>query len=273
VLIMVPSVNQFAAFIAALQERGLKSSSILSIASCVRAVFTFVGNPIVDSHLLQSVLLGVRKSSPPQPRYKDTWDVSLLVRHIQRVWPDNSALSDEEIRNKAMVLLRLSLLARSSDIARALMPSFTPQGMLVSFESPKETRASITTAPLPVNSAPDTSVCPVSAVQEWISRSKDWRSNQESRFLFLRLDPSHAPLSSQRVAKVTMDLMRSAGIDVKQFKAASTRSAAATKALDAGCEVDSVMKLGRWSSRSVFDKFYNRSIRVPDIIDLSTQVQ
>jgi hypothetical protein len=41
------------------------------------------------------------------------------------------------------------------------VPSFTPQGMLVSFESPKETRASITTAPLPVNSASDTSVCPV----------------------------------------------------------------------------------------------------------------
>lgn len=146
------------------------------------------------------------------------------------------------------------------------VPSFTPQGMLVSFESPKETRASITTAPLPVNSASDTSVCPVSAVQEWISRYKDWLSNQESRFLFLRPDPSHAPLSSQRVAKVTMDLMRSAGIDVKQFKAA-------TKALDAGCEVDSVMKLRRWSSHSVFDKFYNRSIRVPDIIDLSSQVQ
>jgi hypothetical protein len=71
--------------------------------------------------ILEPVLLGVRKSSPPQPRYKDTWDVSLLVRHIQRVWPDNSALSDEEIRNKAMVLLRLSLLARSSDIARALL--------------------------------------------------------------------------------------------------------------------------------------------------------
>jgi hypothetical protein len=73
------------------------------------------------------------------------------------------------------------------------VPSFTPQGMLVSFESPKETRASITTAPLPVNSASDTSVCPVSAVQEWISRPKDWLSNQDSRFLFLRLDPSHAP--------------------------------------------------------------------------------
>jgi hypothetical protein len=111
------------------------------------------------------------------------------------------------------------------------VPSLTPQGMLVSFESPKETRASITTAPWPVNSTSDTSVCPVSAVQEWISRYKDWRSSQESRFLFLRLDPSHAPLSSQSVAKVTMDLMRYAGIDVKQFKAASTRFAAATKAL------------------------------------------
>ncbi len=270
---MEPNVNQFAAFITALQERNLKSSSILSVATCVRAVFTFVGTPIADSHLLQSVLLGIRKSAPPQPRYRDTWDVSQLVHHIKQAWPDNATLSDEEIRNKAMVLLRLSLLARSSDIARALMPSFTSQGMLVSFEAPKETRAPVTTTPLPVSPAADPSVCPVGAVQEWISRSKGWRSNQESRFLFLRLDPSHAPLSSQRVAKITLEFMRSAGIDVKQFKAASTRSAAATKAVDAGCEVDAVMKLGRWSSRSVFDKFYNRSLRVPDIIDISTQVQ
>lgn len=268
-----PDVNNIAAFITALQERSLKSASILSIVSSIRAVFTFIGAPVADSYLLQSVLLGVRKSAPPQPRYKDTWDISVLVNYIKRSWPDNSALDNETLRNKAMVLLRLSLLARSSDIARALMPSFTEEGMLVSFEATKETRASVTTTPLPVYPVADPDICPVSAVREWISRSSDWRSSAEGRFLFLRLDPSHAPISSQRVAKVTLDAMRSAGIDVKKFKAASTRSAAATKALDAGCEVDTVMKLGRWSSRSVFDKFYNRSLRVPDIIELSTQVQ
>jgi hypothetical protein len=247
---------------------------VLSLHNAVRTFFAAIGSPVQDSHLVDSVLLGIRKSAPPQPRYRDTWDISKVVQFIKQSWPNNDLLSTEVLRNKCIILLRLCLLARSSDLARALAPPVPGDDTLVhiSFESTKETRAAVITQPLPVRTAVDPDICPVRALRDWLSRSETWRTHTSSRFLFLRLDPPHEPLTSQRIAKVTLDIMASAGIDTKKFKAASTRSAAATKALDSGVDVDSVMKLGRWSSRTVFDTFYNRSLRVPDIIQLSTQV-
>ena len=38
--------------------------------------------------------------------------------------------------------------------------------------------------------------------------------------------------------------------------------AVVSRALDLGASIDDVMRAGRWKSKSVFDKFYNRSKHV-----------
>ena len=44
----------------------------------------------------------------------------------------------------------------------------------------------------------------------------------------------------------------------KHFKGGSIRMAAATKALDDGCDPRIVMQIGRWRSWYILDAFYNR---------------
>jgi hypothetical protein len=49
-----------------------------------------------------------------------------------------------------------------------------------------------------------------------------------------------------------------AGVDTLVFKAGSLCGASATKAINSGVSTEDVMWTGRWSSWTVFDRFYNR---------------
>ena len=68
------------------------------------------------------------------------------------------------------------------------------------------------------------------------------------------------PVSSQRFSKWIVDVLERCGVDVSKFNAHSIRSAAATSMLQSGHSVDEVMRRAHWKSRSVFRKFYGRSL-------------
>jgi hypothetical protein len=59
-----------------------------------------------------------------------------------------------------------------------------------------------------------------------------------------------------------MDLIvfvRKAGIATASFGAQFTRSATASKAVDSGNPVGSILRAGNWASEATFNRFYNRS--------------
>ena len=64
--------------------------------------------------------------------------------------------------------------------------------------------------------------------------------------------------------------MELTGIDVEKFKSHSTCMSVASKALDKGISMDEVMRAGRWRSKTVFDRFYNRSKHL-DVVHLILQ--
>jgi hypothetical protein len=53
--------------------------------------------------------------------------------------------------------------------------------------------------------------------------------------------------------------LQAAEIDIKVFKAHSTRATAAFKALDKEASVDSIMRAECWKSKEVFNSFYNQA--------------
>ena len=66
-------------------------------------------------------------------------------------------------------------------------------------------------------------------------------------------------VGKETLSKDIVSCMTEAGIDVSIFKAHSIRGAAASKMRDEGASVDDILRLGRWSSSSVFNTFYNRA--------------
>jgi integrase len=109
-------------------------------------------------------------------------------------------------------------------------------------------------------------VCPATAIEEYLQRTNIWRNNNKQK-LFLSIRGQHGPLSSQRIAKYLLQSMKDAGIDIDKFKAHSIRGASATKLLDKGVSAEDVMRAGRWSSYSVFNRFYDRASRTVNVIN------
>ena len=52
-------------------------------------------------------------------------------------------------------------------------------------------------------------------------------------------------------------MLKDAGIDVEIFSSHSTRGAAASKAVEVGASLASVLSAGHWASSSTFKKFYH----------------
>lgn len=99
------------------------------------------------------------------------------------------------------------------------------------------------------------SICAAYAIEEYLRRTEEFRDNVEGdNNLFLSLDGLHS-LSSQSIAKLCKSMMDNARIP-SRFTAGSIRHAAACAAIDAGVPVDEVLKIGRWRSREVFEKYY-----------------
>ena len=60
---------------------------------------------------------GVFNSRPPEPRYSQTWEVSLVLDYIKALGP-NEKLSLKLLSRKLATLLALVLAHRSSDLSR-----------------------------------------------------------------------------------------------------------------------------------------------------------
>ena len=66
------------------------------------------------------------------------------------------------------------------------------------------------------------------------------------------------PVGAQTCSRWMKQVMHSAGVST-HWTGGSIRMAGSSKALDEGEPIDAVMSIGRWTSWSVFKKFYDRS--------------
>ena len=115
-------------------EDGLQHRTINSIRSAVSMTHDQVEDAPIGQHLLVTrPLKGVYNLRPPQPRYSDTWNVDMVIRHLQSLG-NYSKLTLKVLGQKLALLMALVEASRSSEI-HALdvrYRVFKPEGMLFS---------------------------------------------------------------------------------------------------------------------------------------------
>ena len=77
--------------------------------------------------------------------------------------------------------------------------------------------------------------------------------------LFISHVKLHKAVKPCTISKWILGLLELLGIDINTFEAHSTRAAATSKATSLGVSLAEVLKRGRWSNSSTFQKFYLRS--------------
>ena len=98
------------------------------------------------------------------------------------------------------------------------------------------------------------------------NKSREWRiRNNASKLsypdqLFLSSRELHQAVTKPTVAKWMVDMIRKAGVDVSTYTSHSTRGASTSKAASLGVPIDTIVKQGNWSNKSIFEKFYYKPI-------------
>jgi len=198
-----------------------------------------------------------------------------MVLEFWRNQPPNKDLELPDLRMKLIILLKLAIMGRSADIVaidRNMVNWNDTQFELKLFQRKGDATLSWSDGQkFPFLPAEDEKICVGRTLVEFCSRTDGERSkNRKGEFhpknLFLHIDDPRKTLSTQRVAKLTLEALDKAGIDIQKYKSHSVRGAAANWAIDKGATVDEVMKWGCWKSFTVFNKFYDCSISKRDMI-------
>lgn len=225
-------------------------SSFSASYACLSALLS--PNPL---HLLSRA-----RRRRPRFKYREFFSLSPLLAHLhgmgQAIW-----MSLESLRDRTIVLLRITSLLRASDVAK-IDPSsvqFAPDLASVSLEvvRPKESRGAYERAKVTVPAYKDARLDPVTNLLAYIERTGGLP--RPSLFLYLK---HRKPLSTDRIANVCKATMQAAGVPT-EFSSHALRGAVATELREREGR-EAVMRAGRWASESCFSRHYDRA--VPDVM-------
>lgn len=269
------AVEEIMVFLTQLFLQGKAYSTIASARTAIVQALN-LSRDLANDGRLRRFLRGVRTSRPPAPRYDGFWDPSILLHYIAVNLGDNTVLSLDDLRSKAITLMAMAILGRASDLQRLLASSiaFDPDGgMSIRILNPKELSGGGISAPLMLPQLPDAdaAVCPVRTLRAYMWRTRKDRERLGGDPVFLYLpSPRRAvrPLGAQAIAKCILIMLSRAGIDTRKYKAHSVRGAAASSALDAGVDIATVLLLGRWADVGNFQRFYNRAQYAESVVGM-----
>ena len=211
-----------------------------------------------------AVKAAARRDNPSLPRHGDEemWDPNLVLDY----WRAHPPSTVAEKRARAVSLVMLAIYCRPSDLARFSVAHTVIEGDTLRYRirGPKERRNANYLTPvqrlemLPADSADQCARFSPTGIWDSISDLERADDPRGVIYSLSRRDGKVTPLSAERLSKVMAEVMHAAGVPTV-FTGGSARSAGSSHALDAGMDVDHVLRRGRWSSRWVFNKFYNRA--------------
>ena len=111
------ALNEIIEFLTYMFKQNYQYRTINNQRSAISAYHPKIDDFPVGQHpLVFKLLAGIFNERPPQPRYQQTWDVTLVLDYFENLNDDNSLLSDKDLTEKLTMLLALASAGRSSEI-------------------------------------------------------------------------------------------------------------------------------------------------------------
>ena len=250
-------------FISELWKAGYEYSTINGVRSAISALHEPVdGVPVGQHPLVKRALAGVFNERPPKPKYSDTWDVGVVLAHLESLGA-NEVLSDKLLTQKLAMLLALTTACRASEIHALNVACMSDKGDVIDFVLPKLTKSRrVGQKPITISIyqfAENPILDVVECLRVYLLRTAAWRTTASRHQVLLGTVAPHKPVVTSTISGWLKQIMSAAGIDVERYQAHSTRSAASSKAKAMGLSVGEIMERANWKSARTFDRFYNRA--------------
>ena len=175
-------------------------------------------HPKIDGYpLVCRLLKGAFNMRPPLPKYQSTWSVETIILYVKSLGK-NEALSLKQITHK--LLLALTTASRSSDLSLLTVTgcSFVQEGVRCNLAGlSKQSRPRHSKPAIEVAHYPDSLVCPVVCLKQYIEVTKKFRAytptGPQPNQLFIGISKPHAPVQACTIAQWVKTVLKEAGIN------------------------------------------------------------
>ena len=257
-------VNSVVEFLSELFYVGKLSNSAINTARSALSSFVMLTDRSysISSHpFISRFMKGVFNLRPPMPRYKQIWDVGIILRYLRKLSPARS-LSLKALTLKVCMLIALVSAQRVQTIQILNIVDMTINPNSIVFhvrQLLKQSRPGNTGFVLTLNAyPPEKKLCIYNYLTHYLIRTKNIRGAEKS--LFISFQRPYNSVSKDTIARWIRTVMSLAGLNTDTYSAHSTRAAAASKASTSKVSVDDIMRTVGWSSEKTFSKFYNKPI-------------
>ena len=245
------------------QNQKLKYSALNTARSAISSFLSIVGHTKIGEHpLVIRFMKGVFTRRPSLPRYTETWDPDTLLQYLKTLSPVKE-LSLKMLSFKTLTMLMLLTSQRLDNIHKIRISdlTITKNRVTITFgELLKQTAPGRHQAPIELKAyAPDRRICVVTAITEYISRTRELR-NKNSAKIFVSFQKPYGDASKDTLSRWIKSTLHAAGIS-SVFKPHSVRSAATSAAARSECPIDTILKCAGWTNKSTFRKYYNKPVR------------
>lgn len=254
-------LNNILLFLTEAHSKGKAYNTINIYRSMLSSTLDPIDGLQIGKHpLVLKLMRGIYNSNPPKPKYDCTWDVDMVVNHLNRL--ANEEMTIAPLARKLVTLIALASLLRVSEIASIARESLkiNESGMSFSLLKPRKAQREGALKTLSIKRIRDPRIDPVSCTERYILLSEGFRNQANDKHLLIGSVKPHKPVAGSTVAGWLKRQLQEGGVDVSKFSAHSTRGAASSKAAAAGIPVQSILNTANWSSESTFTKFYRRDL-------------
>ena len=205
---------------------------------------------------------GILKGNPPLPRYKEIWDVDIVLKYLLSL-EENCDLSLRDLSKKLVVLLAITAPKRASEIARLDKKFMVINSEGATFQLTGLSKTQKDCNPKEVfycRFTQNRKICVVDCLCEYLKRSSEFRESEAPHDPLIRTTVKpHKGVTPNTVSNWIKDVMSLSGINTSKFKAHSTRGASTSKAAYKGISVNEILKMADWSNANTFSRFYHRN--------------
>jgi hypothetical protein len=213
----------------------------------------------------------IHSENPPPTKSDDPIDITPSLDYIKELG-DNDDMSIHDLSMKTVFLLALVTASRPSDLRRIDLFTLKVTCSLLMVECIKPKEYNIAKAhSLTTNKSASKRIyiglyesseylCPYSALTTLIKRTQTWRDTTEKKkSLFLITREPYAPAASDTIANWIKSIIQKSS---PTSSAKDMRTLSAFFLQNAGADLASILALGNWSGNSVYQRFYQRGIKL-----------
>ena len=215
--------------------------------------------PIGEHYIIKRFMRGVFETRPSIPRYSKIWDVSIVLRYLERKSPAHK-LNLQDLTMKLVMLCALVTAQRCQTLKLINLDDGEYNRTNVIFNvrellkhNKPTNNKNVIVLPAYTNNR---NLCVVTYLYAYIRRTKPFRKDRQ---LFLSYVVPHKAVSKDTISRWIKITLQKAGINTKVFKSHSTR-AAATSAVQKDLDISVIMKAAGWSKAATFATYYKKKV-------------